>query len=728
MSVGPAVEQVTALAEQAKSFEVVAPYSATDVVHAAEGAEPALVRGGWMTDALPRLLRLRPALGRFILPEETAPGGADVAVLGHGFWKRQFGGDRDVLGRRIVLDGKPYTIVGVMDPALDREGEPVGGQDVWLPLHLENEKWGTAALARLAPGVTLAQADEEAKRIVAAVPNEKALGDFVAAVRPPVDTSAASNRMLLVMLGAVAMVLLVACANVANLLLARAASRRHEIGVRLALGATRARLVRTLLAESLLLALAGGALGVLLAVWGIDAIAAIRPDSLEELSSVTLDPIVLWFTVGVSVASGILFGLVPAIRASRPGLTAALRSGTAGSGIAVEGRRLRAALVVVEVALSVLLLAGAGLLVRSVMKLQAVDPGFEPRGLLTARVVLPEDRYAGDAERRRVLDELLSRVRALPQVEGAVAAMSVPPRAGILFGTPAIEGGTLSPEETANQLFTPIFGGQELFDVLRIPLLEGRAADPRSRDEAVVNEGLARRWWPGERALGKRFRIGDGPEVRWQTVVGVAKDILANGVQDRSNARQVYGGFDRTPPWQVLVVRAREGTDPTTLVPTLQSIMTSIDPLSPLREPSTTEFQLARTIARPRFTMALLATFALLALLLSAVGLYGVIAYTVTERTRELGIRIALGARPRGIVALVVRQGLAVTLLGVALGTAGALAGGKVLAGMLYEVGARDPATLAAVALLVTATALAALLVPARRATRVDPAGAMRLE
>jgi predicted permease len=728
MSIPPSAEQIEAVAAHARSFEIVAPFNTGDVVVSSAEGEPALARGGRMTDALPRLLRLRPVLGRFILPEEAREGGADVAVLGHGYWRRAYGGDESVLGDRIVLDGKPFTIVGVMDPALDREQEPIGGQDVWTPLRVQGE-WGAPALARLKPGVTIEQADAEARRIASEVEEKHFAETFALAVRPPVDTSAGANRMLLVMLGAVGMVLLVACANVANLLLARAASRRHEIGVRLALGATRGRLVQGLLVESVILALAGGALGILLAVWGIDAIAAIRPDTLDELASVSLDPIVLWFTVGVSVLSGIVFGLVPALRASRPSLVASLRSGTAGAGIAVEGRRLRAGLVVAEVALSVVLLVGAGLLVRSVMKLQAVDPGYEPRGLLTARVVLGEDRYPSDAERTRIFDELVARVREIPQVEGAAVAMTVPPRSGILFGTPTIDGGVLPAEETANPVFSAIFGGREFLEALRIPLVEGRPLDPRRMEEAMVNERLARRWWPDESAIGKRFSVANaGQPPRWQTVVGVTRDIVANGVEEKRTARQIYHTFEGVPPWQTLVVRVADGVEPTSLAPAIQSIMTSIDPLAPLREVSTTEFQLRRAIARPRFTMVLLATFATLALLLSAIGLYGVISYTVTERTREIGIRMALGALPRGIFALVVRQGIAVALVGLVVGTAAALAAGRALAGLLYEVGARDPATIAAVAATVLATALAALLVPARRATRVDPAGAMRTD
>ena len=729
MSIPPAPEQVDALVQHARSFELVAPFRTMDVVVAVGDEEPELARGGAATEALPRLLRLRPVLGRLVRAEETVAGGADVAVLGHAFWRRKFGGDPDVIGARVSIDGVPHTIVGVMDRALDREQAPIGGQDVWIPMRPSPDAFGASALARLAPGVTLARADEEARRLGAAVEQKHFAANFQLAVRPAVDRSAAAHRMLLVMLGAVGMVLLVACANVANLQLARAASRRHEIGVRLALGATRGRLVRTLLAESVLLALVGGALGVLLAVWGIDAIAAMRPDNLDELASVTLDPLVLWFTAGLSLLSGVVFGLAPALRASRPSLVGALRGGTGGSGIGTDGRRLRSGLVVLEVALSVVLLVGAGLLVRSVLELQAVDPGYEPRGLLTARAVLGEDRYPGDAERQRVFDELLARVRALPQVEGAALAMTVPPRAGILHGTPRLEGGTLPAEETENPIFSAIFGGAEFLEVLRIPLVEGRALDPRRMDEALINERLARRWWPGESALGKRYSVAaEGQPPRWQTVVGVTRDIVANGVEEKRTARQIYHTFEGTPPWQVLVVRAKDGVEPASLAPLLQGIMTSLDPLSPLREVSTTEFQLARTIARPRFTMVLLATFAGLALLLSAVGLYGVISYTVTERTREIGIRLALGARPQGIFGLVVRQGLGVTLLGVAVGTVGALAGGTALAGMLYEVGARDPLTLAAVALLVTLTAVLALLVPARRATRVDPAWAMRSE
>ncbi|MFL5581745.1 MAG: ABC transporter permease [Gemmatimonadaceae bacterium] len=724
MGVHPSPKQIEEWKAHARTIDGIAPFGTEQIILDGENGAVEETSAGRMTDALPRLLAVRPALGRAFVAEELKADGPPVAMLGYGFWKSRFGGRRDVLGETVSIGGKRHTVVGVMPREMDLALGMLGDHDLWLPLVPDPNAFGMGAVVRRRPDVDFAAVQKELGVLGERAEEPKGFfKDWTIKVVPPGEGLGTPNtRPLLVMLGAVALVLLVACANVANLVLVRASGRRRELAIRAALGATRSRLFQQLFVESIALALLGGAAGLLAAMWGVDAIVALRPDSLTELETVALEPAVLGFGMLAALASGVLFGLAPALRAASPNLNDTLKTGAAGAPL--EGRRFRAALVTGEVALSVLLLVGAGLLVRSFMRLQRTDPGYATEGLLTARVQLPEDRYADSTSRRVALEQLAARVAAVPGVTASMVGAALPPQTGIMFGEPQVEGRELSPELKSSTRIAPIIGGPEVFRVFGIRLVEGRPYAEKERDVIVVSQSMAKRFWPGESALGKRFRLGTD---RWYTVVGVASEILPFGRRGDTEPVQIYfpggsGDFAQA----TLVVRA--AGDALALVPSLRAAMSSVDKAVPLRDVATVRAQLAKGLARERFNMALLATFAGLALLLSAVGLYGVLSYAVAQRTREIGIRMALGARANGIVRLVVAQAMRLSAAGVVIGVVGALGLGRVISSMLYEVQPRDPATLALVVALVLGTSLAAALAPARRAARVDPAEAIRAE
>jgi predicted permease len=531
-----------------------------------------------------------------------------------------------------------------------------------------------------------------------------------------------TRTALLVMLGAVGMVLLIACANVSHLLLARSSTQTREMAVRAALGAWRGRLVRQLLVESGFLALLGGAAGVLVAYWGLGAIVAMRPPALDELEVVRLDLPVLGFCLALSLVTALLFGLLPALHATRTGIEHSLRAG-AGTAGAAGGRRFRATFIAAEVALSLVLLSGAGLLIRSVYALYRLDPGFAPRGLLATRVELPAWRYKDEAAMGAFLAALLERVRAVPGVGAATLAQGVPPNYGLTFGGIEVEGRAISAADSSAVVATN-WVGPDYFRVLGIRLLEGRTfAERGDSDVVIVNRAMARHFWPGGSAVGRRLRwLGD----RWMTVIGVAEDVHALGAGSDINRFQIHVPRRPALPQASLIVRG--SGDPMALAPALKAAAASLDRDVPLRDLTRVEDALAKSIAGPRFNMALLTAFAGLALLLAAVGLYGVISYAVTQRTREIGIRLALGASHRSVLRYVVASGMLPALLGVAIGLVTSLGATRALRSLLFNLSPHDPLTLATVVALLAAVALAACWIPARRATRVDPMTALRAE
>jgi putative ABC transport system permease protein len=668
-------------------------------------------------------------------------GAAPVVILSHQLWQRRFGADATIIGQTLRLDEQSYTIIGVMPPGFDF---PDKETELWAPLSFaasaanDRGSFFLSGIARLKPGVTIGQAQSEldviAHNLTQAYPQSNTdLGFSVAPLHEKLVSG--FKQALFVLLGAVLFVLLIACVNVANLLLARAAAREKELAVRAAMGAGRTRLLRQLLTESILLALCGGALGLLLAFWGIKLLKLINPEgpgAIPRLDEVSLDFRVLGFTLGVACLTGILFGLAPALQISKPDLQHTLKEGGRGF-TGARGQRLRGLLVITEIALSLVLLVGAGLLIRSFVRLQNVDVGFNPAGLLTMRVEMSESK-AQDLERRvNFYQAALERVQALPGVEAAgitnAAPIITPGMRNfiIIEGKPDPPPG--QPQLANNRVVSP-----DYFRTLGVPLLQGRllAAQDNAQAPAValINQAMARRYWGDENPVGKRFGAAwNASNVSWATVVGVVGDIRQAGL-DNAPLPEFYMPFTQAHArWaKPRVLFIRTAGDPLSLVAAVKEQIWVVDKDQTIWAVRTMEEIVARWLAPRRFNLWLLGVFAALALALAGVGIYGVISYAVGQRTREIGVRMALGAHAGDILKLIVRQGLALTLCGVALGLGASLALTRWLATLLFDVSATDPLTFVSVALLLTVVALLACYLPARRATKIDPLVALRHE
>jgi putative ABC transport system permease protein len=702
------------------------------------------VKGVRLTADIFPMLGVPPLLGRAPLPREEEPGQDHVAILGYALWRRRFGGDPDVVGGSITLNGEAYTVLGVMPQGFSFPPFWATGAEVWAPLALgerATSRTGSSLriFARLEPGVSLDRARAEMAAITARLENEYPATNRNVVVRSLEDMVVGDVRpALLVLLGAVGFVLLIACANVAHMLLARAAARQREVALRATLGATRARLIRQFLTESVMLGLAGGLAGVLLAMAGIEVLVSLSP-GLPRAETIGLDGAVLAFVVVVSVATGIAFGLVPALPASRRDVSDALKEGARGSTEGAGRHRLRSLLVASEFALALVLSAGAGLMIRSFVALQAIDPGFDPRGVLTMVVSVAGAQEGLPPRRAAFYQGLLERVRALPGVASA-SAINHLPLAGDIWGWPFnVEGRPLpKPGETPTAAYRVVLPGY--FHTMGTPILRGRDVAGTDRlgtpGVVVVNEWLAQHHWPGEDPLGKRLTLGNPREnPSWLTVVGVVK----NAVRSRWTAapqEEIFLPYLQTRDYLerpgnahaylTLVVRA--GGDPSALAPAIRGIVSSMDRGVPVSQVQTMDEVVAQSNARPRFYLLLLGAFAAAAVLLAAVGIYGVMSYSVSRRTNEIGVRMALGAKPSDVLRLIVGHGMVVALGGAAVGLAGALGLTRLMSSLLYGVGASDPATFLAVSLLLGAVALAASYIPARRATRIDPLTALRCE
>jgi predicted permease len=698
------------------------------------GTQPERVRTLVASANLPELLGVQPLLGRAFGAREDEPGAARVALLGEGMWTRRFGRDPAVVGRSIRLDGQPYVVVGVMP---DRAAFPAGGEpvDLWIPYvptERERESRGShflAVVGRLKPGVTPEQAHADlsrlADRLEQQYPDAQANRGVV--TRPLRETVVGDTRpALLILLGAVGLVLLIACANVANLLLARAATRRHEVALRLALGAGRGRLVRQLLVESGLLALAGATAGGALAWLALRALTPLVATALPVGTGVPLDGRVLAFLAATAVLSGLLFGLVPALQASRADVRGSLVDAGGKSTAGGAQQRLRGGLVVAEIALSLVLLVGAGLLLRGFAELRGTPPGLDPRNVLTAHIAIPDGRYDSTEAVQQLLRPILERARAIPGVTSASMINLLPIQSAWTNGSFTIVGrpAPLPGKEPIAELRLV---DRDFFRTLGIPVLRGRDFTEReAQPVAIINDALARKHFAAQDPIGQQL-AGLGPEPL--TVVGVVGSVRQAGL-DHAPLQEIYLPLDVMPSGWVseMTLALRTSVAPTSVTNALRRAVRSVDAGQPVYRVLTMEEVVRESLADRRLQLWLLGGFAGIALLLAAAGLYGVISYLVAQRTREIGIRVALGAQRGDVVRLVMRHGARLTAAGVGAGLVGAFFLTRLLSSLLYGVSARDPLVFAALAGVLAAVALLATWVPARRATRVDPVTALRAE
>lgn len=725
------------LRQQNNVFDDIGAFSDFSFNLTGEG-EPERLQGQLVTASTLRLLGVQPAVGRIFLPDEDQLGHEHVAVLSDALWQRRFNRDPAIINRSLTLNGESFTVVGVMPPNFFF---PVHESELWIPWAMSPEQASGRGdhylnvVARLKPGISAERANSEIKTIAARLESaypqtNEGLGFFVNSFHR--EYVGDLRRPILLLFGAVGLVLLIACANVANLLLAQATMRRREIAIRMAMGASRWRIGRQLLLESLLLAVGGGLIGVFGAFWGVQALGNLLPESLSQLQVISVDARVLVFTLLVVVLTALAFGVVPALHAARanPGETLKETGRDAGGG---SGRYLRRALVVSEVALAVVLLVGAGLLIRSFQQLRQVDVGFKPDNLLTMRTVLPWPKYLKQETRQSFYDETLRRIDEIPGVESSGVITFLPLSfSGMRFNF-SIEGQTQPGENNLPfGLYRVI--SPDYFRAIGIPLQRGRFFDNRDSADAlpaiIVNRRLAERFWPGEDPTGKRVKIGpvDGNNP-WATVVGVVADVRQTSLYGEQQLDLYVPYAQERRPFTAprdLIVRAKG--DPAALVNDVRAAIWSVDKDQPVSDVRTMSQVLATTTSRERFQALLLTMFATLALVLACVGLYGVIAYAVAQRTHEIGIRMALGAQPRDVLALVLRQGMALTFGGLLLGLVGGLAVMRVISDLLFGVTATDTITYAGVGVLLVLVALLACYVPARRATKVDPLEALRYE
>jgi putative ABC transport system permease protein len=711
-------------------------------------ARPAVLRAVTASADLFPLLGAKPLIGRMFLAEEDKPGNL-VALLSHEAWRKYFNADPNIAGRRVTLNGKSWTVVGVMSPGFNFpiSAEPV---DLWITPAMDGEKTNEdshnppmteqrgvrflSAIARLKPGVTTRQAQSELDTIMGRLSAQYPDNDrgYRAVVEPFLGqvVGAVVRRALLILFGAVGLVTLIACANVANLLLARSVGRRREIAVRSALGAGRWRVIRQLLTESALLACIGGAAGLLLAMWGTDLLKWLSPKDLPRVKEIGLDWRVLGFTALVSLLTGLIFGLAPALRAAKIDLNETLKEGGRSGSESIRRNRFRSALVISEIALALVLLIGAALLVNSFLRLQRVNPGFDPRKVLTLRVDLPDYRYQKAEQITGLNLRLIERVERLPGVRAAGMISPLPLSGNSLNTGFEIEG---RPVERSKRPPTELrFATDGYFRAMGIRLISGRDFSERDNMQApsvvIINEALARRHFPNENPIGKRIRPGisieDVPPMR--EIVGVVSDVQSGSLSAEERPA-VYLPHTQYP-FVGLTMTIRAETDPLSLAGAVRNEVATLDKELAVDDVKTLEQYMADSVAQPKFNTLLLTIFAFVAMALTAVGLYGVIAYSAAQRTQEIGVRVALGAQGHDVLRLVIGQGMKLALIGLAFGLVVAFALTRLMTGLLYGVSPADPLTFAAAALSLCAVAFAACYMPARRAAKVDPMVALRCE
>jgi putative ABC transport system permease protein len=727
--------------DQSHSFESVEGMRPSTIALTGSSGDPERLKSQYATAGLFPLLGVNAALGRTFLLEEDRAGGNPVVLLNYGLWKRRFAGSPEIIGQSVTLDSVPRTVVGVLPAGF----ELIFPADVYLPFTPwaktlpDDRNWhpGIFAMARLKPDVTQEQARTEmvliAKRLEQQYPDyNTSVSANIVGVREQMVKNI--RPALLLLLGAVAAVLLIACVNVANLLLARAASRGREIAIRTAMGASRSRVVRQLLTESVLLSFSGGVLGILIAIAALGPLLRLAAGSVPQALTVELDYRVLLFTLGISIVTGIFFGIVPALRTARLDLRETLNEGSRGSTAGPGHQRTRGLLVAAEIAMAMLLLVGAGLLLRSFSRLQEVSLGFQPDHLLAADFPLSQNAYAKPEQRFEFFDRLVQRAQSLPGVRSAAATSAVPVNAGggaihfNIYGRPP-----KSPHDfTAAGYFTVT---PNYFETIGAPVLQGRLFTPSDIEKApavvVVNATMAHTYWPNESPIGKRMQLGALPDdqVPWMQVVGVVGDVLQNlGNAPAAEMYLPYRQADGLLPVFQLSLVMRTATEPHGAVSSLRTAVAEIDPNQPIVNVRSMEENIATSTSDTRFRTWLIGIFAVLALVLAGVGVYGVMSYTVTQRISEIGVRVTMGAQPTDVFRLIVGEGLRLALIGVVLGLAAALALTRLLKTFLFGISAYDPVTFVGVSVLLTLVALAACYFPARRATLVDPLVALRYE
>jgi putative ABC transport system permease protein len=742
--------EFTEYRDQNQSFQEIAAFDTTDF-NLTGGDAPERIPGAVVSASVFPLLGVQPQLGRTFLPAENEQGRDDVVLVSYSLWQRRFGSDPALLGKTLELNGRSYTVVGIMPPGFQFPLSLFGIKgvaftqppEVWTPLAFTDAQMKARGsrsygiIGRLKPNVTLAQANAEmqaiANRMLQQHPdNYPPEGWGANAVSLHEQVVGGIRPTLLVLLGAVGFVLLIACANVANLLLARAATRRKEMAIRGALGATGSRIMRQLLTESILLALIGGALGLALALWSVDLLASLGSDTLPRIKEINLDMRVLGFTLLVSTLTGAIFGSAPALASSKSDLNDALKEGSRSATSGSARQRLRSLIVIAEFALSLMLLIGAGLMIKSFWRLQHVDPGFNPRSVLTFQLSLPRAKYQKNEEVAIFYQRAIERIKALPGVV-AVGATSILPLSGSNSDQSfVIEGRTpqdlsAMPDEEL-RLVTP-----DYFRAMGIPLIKGRSFTdsdtPKSTDVAIINQALARKYFPREDPIGKRITTDDprSPKAVWTTIVGVVGDVKHQGLNIEAQP-ELYGAQLQAPYRTMNLVVRTASSNPTGMTSAIRGEIAALDKDLPIYNTQTMEHIVAESVARQRLATLLLGIFAALALILASVGIFGVLAYIVTQRTHEIGIRIALGAQKEDVLKLVIGQGITLALIGIAIGVAGALALTRVMTSLLYGVSAVDPIVFASVSLLLITVALFACYIPARRAMCVDPMIALRFE